>query len=67
MSNLFAVDFAELRKQKDWLLQKAMHGTEDDWDMAAGLVILIDALQDTYVERGLATEEEVFGQIDNDN
>lgn len=50
---LLSIDWDLLRQQKLWLLQ---HDTEE----ADGLVNLLDHIQDTAVDIGAATEEEVF-------
>jgi hypothetical protein len=49
------IDWAMLREQKQWLLNF-------NDEQAAGLVYLLDALQDQAVESGELTETEVFGQ-----
>ena len=48
-----------LRNQKEWLLNNGS-------DEAMGLAHYLDAIQDAAVEDGLATEFEVFGEL-NDN
>ena len=47
------INWEFLRQQKLWLLQ---HNTEE----AIGLTNLIDYIQDTAVDIGAATEEQVF-------
>lgn len=48
------IDWSLLRKQKEWLLNQ-------DNENAAGLVHLIDSIQDQAVNTASATEIEVFG------
>ncbi len=55
------IDWHELRLQKEWLDLILMTGTEADVRMAAGLLGLLDALQDEAASSGLVPEEEIFG------
>lgn len=48
------IDWELLRKQKRWLINQ-------NGELAAGLIGLIDALQDAAVDSGLSTVDEVFG------
>jgi len=50
------MDWALLREQKLWLFH-------NDSIEAAGLLSLVDAIQDAAVAEGIATEKEVFGEI----
>lgn len=67
--NPLNIDFAELRQQKEWLTLQSMCNPEEGgytaWWYATGLLGLIDAIQDQYVRKGWASEEEVFGNDDN--
>lgn len=51
------IDWTLLAKQKSWLL-------DQDNEMAQGLVNFIDQIQDYYVDENLASEQDVFGNID---
>ena len=67
------IDWHGLRLQKEWLTQITIDGTTDgpysrlfnnrnvNVEMAAGLLGLLDALQDEAASSGLASEEEIFG------
>lgn len=63
--NPLDIDFAELRRQKTWLIFKSVYGKPDDAYYSTGLLGLLDAIQDQYVRKGWASEEEVFGNDDN--
>lgn len=59
------LNWATLREQKLWLIQQA--NNNNTWQ-AEGLLGLLDYIQDTAVDSGAATEEEVFGHDDtNEN
>jgi hypothetical protein len=51
-------DWGLIRKQKEWLLNNGS-------DEAMGLVHFLDAIQDAVVEDGIATEFEVFGDLND--
>lgn len=63
---LAGIDWPRLREQKLVLIRMA--NDEDipleDQDALAGVVHLIDALQDAVVDEGLETEAEVFGELE---
>lgn len=50
------IDWAMLREQKAWLFRQ-------DNEFADGILNLLDAIQDEAVASGIATEEEVFGEL----
>lgn len=54
------IDWCLLRKQKEWLLNQ-------ENENAAGLVHLIDRIQDEAVDNGDASEIEVFGVYPEEN
>lgn len=60
MIDLANVDWSLLREQKLWLL------THDN-PHAAGLVHLLDSIQDHAVNNGSASEIEVFGNLSQEN
>jgi hypothetical protein len=60
MNELFAtMDWTLLRKQKHWLMERAVM---DQSEMATGLLHLIDGIQDAAVEQGVE-ETLVFGEL----
>ena len=65
MSHLTAfalgIDWALLREQKDYCLNE-MENNAEAAGIYAGLVHLIDNLQDAVVDDELCTEEDVFGE-----
>lgn len=56
-----SLDWEMLREQKSYLWNEACNDRENG-DICAGMVNLIDALQDAAVADGIATEIEVFGE-----
>jgi hypothetical protein len=40
---------------------------EVEQNAVAGLINFIDALQDAVVEEGIATEQQVFGELNDDD
>ena len=50
------IDWKLLKRQKRWLLY-------DHGEYALGLINLLDNLQDAVVADGLATEQQVFGEL----
>ena len=55
-----SIDWALLARQKRWLLERAQTSEE-----AAGLLELLDAIQDTAVDRAGVPEAVVFPFTDN--
>jgi len=53
--NIIHMDWALLREQKKWLFDQNNY-------YADGLISLLDDIQDSAVDSGEFTEEEVFGQ-----
>jgi len=57
------MDWPLLREQKAYCLNEAQN-SNGLFHIYDGLVHLIDALQDAAVDDGIATIEEVFGELD---
>jgi hypothetical protein len=60
------IDFALLKEQKRRVAYIDVHGevTAEDYEALQGILALIDHIQDYAVDKGIATEAEVF--IDDD-
>lgn len=61
MTTMRNTDWRELQRQKMELLRR----TKDDDALMMGLVHFLDAVQDAVVAEGIASEGEVFPQIDD--
>lgn len=65
----------DVLQQTDWKLFREQKGelsnirilTDEQQDAVAGIINFIDALQDAVVEEGTATEQQVFGDLNDDN
>jgi hypothetical protein len=63
MKSIKGINWSMLRNQKEWLVEQANKGNNEE---AEGLLSLLDNIMDEAVSSGIATEEEVFG-VNNDN
>jgi hypothetical protein len=63
-SVLKGVDWELLREQKMYLYNEACNNNDDDdvGMLYAGVVSLLDLIQDAVVADGIASAEEVFGE-----
>lgn len=61
----FKIDLALLRKQKRALISIHEGGqvSADQEDAAEGMLNMIDFIQDSILEQGLASEEEIFPRL----
>lgn len=57
------IDWTVLRSQKLWLLDQNTSESTDEiaFEATEGLLSFLDYVQDSAVDQGLASEEEVFG------
>ena len=57
------IDWTLLRSQKLWLISNQAQETGDEtaFEAVEGLLNFLDYIQDSAVDQGLASEEEVFG------
>lgn len=61
----FNPDWAELRQQKETLLElsRMTQLEQSDYDSIDGLVKLLDYIQGQAIESGIWTNEDVFGSL----
>jgi len=57
------INWKLLREQKEYCINEA-NNNQEATNIYDGLIHLIDALQDAAVNDGLATENEVFGELE---
>lgn len=59
----FIPDWEQLRKQKEMLIE--LVSGPIDYEELSGIINLLDYIQDEAVKSGIWTEEEVFGNLNN--
>jgi len=55
------VDWALLRKQKEYLFNEVLAAKGEQQEILNGVVCFLDHIMDSAVESGAFTDEEVFG------